>query len=38
MIYLALTIVAAIMAGAALCTVGKIGEKENICNYGHNDK
>ena len=38
MIYIALTIIAAVMAGATLCTVCKIGEKENICNYGRNDK
>jgi hypothetical protein len=36
MIYIALTIIAAIMAGAALCATCKPGEAENICKYDHN--
>ena len=36
MLYIILATIAAIMAGATLCTVCKIGEKENICKYDHN--
>lgn len=36
MIYIVLTIIAAIMAGATFCAASKPGEAENLCKYDHN--
>ena len=33
MIYIVLTIISVIMAGASFCACLKPGEKENICKY-----
>ena len=35
MLYIILVTIAAIMAGATICTACKPGEKENICKYDH---
>jgi hypothetical protein len=33
MLYILITIIAVIMAGATLCACRRSGEKENICKY-----
>lgn len=38
MIYLVLIILSLVMVGATVCTLFRVGEKENICNYGYIEK
>lgn len=38
MIYIILGVIALIMVGATVCTLFRIGEKEEICKYDHKEK
>jgi hypothetical protein len=37
MIYIILVVISIIMIGATVCTLFRVGEKENICNYDYKE-
>jgi hypothetical protein len=37
MVYVILIALSSIMVGGALCTLFRVGEKENICNYDYSE-